>query len=273
MRIQHKETTLDVQIEEITPEKAHAFLALSNGMQTKGRSGWTRYAEDMRNDRWRLTGEPLIFNSKGRLDNGYSRLTACVAAGKPFVTVVIRGADPRSFDVIDTGKSRTLADLLKFRGKEYVCIVGYMAKRLAARDKGVSIGSSAPVTRQEEMAAVRKYPMVEDYARKAQALGSGQPHSLLAFTWFIFGEEFPNKTAEFFRAYSPKDGDTLDSRHPASRLKIKLATEEMNKIDRLRYCFSAMNSFLAGQRPTTLKIDETTKVLNIGNSGKTITIA
>lgn len=272
MKVSYKEKELDVSIEEVTPEKAHEYLALSNGKQTKGRSGSVRYTEDMVNNRWRLTGEAIIFNSNGRLDNGYSRLTSCIAAGKPFVTLVVRGVESNTFDVIDTGRSRTLADLLKFRGKEYVNIVGYVAKRLAARDKGVPLSSGAPVTRQEEMAVVRKYPSIEEYARKAQSLGAGQPHSFLALIWFLFAEEYPNKTSEFFRAYSPKDGDTVDSGHPASRLKTKLLTENMSKADRMKYAFAAMNSFLAGERPRLLKIDETTNILRIGSSGSTITI-
>jgi len=273
MKLINGNTVLDVNIETITPEKAHEYLALSNGKQTKGRAGVARYAESMKQGRWRLTGETLIFNTRGELDNGYSRLEACILAGAAFTTLVVRGIEAKAFDVLDIGKSRSLADLLRFRGKEYVCIVAYSAKRLAARDKGVSVGSSAAVTRQEEMDAVRKYPEIEDYARKAQALGKGLPHALLAFVWYLFGEEYPTKTAEFFRAFSPKDGDTVDNGHPASRLKVLLSTAQLTKVDRVRHTFAALNMYLRGERKRVIPIDETSNVLSIGDSGKSITVA
>jgi len=274
MQVKHNDAALDVCIETITPEKAHEYLSRSNGKQTKGRSGVSRYAESMNQGRWRLTGEPVIFNSKGELDNGYSRLEACVLSGCPFTTLVVRGIEAKAFDVLDIGKSRSLADLLRFKGKEYVCIVAYIAKRLAARDKGISVGSSSTVTRQEEMDAVRKYPEIEDYARNAQALGKGLPHSLLAFVWYLFGKEYPTKMQDFFRAFSPKDGDTLNRKHLASQLREILSVNTLTKVDRTRYAFRAINGFLAGEHFKLSKgVDESTNILHIGTSGKTITIA
>jgi hypothetical protein len=273
MRVTRGDSSLDITIEDIAPSDAHTYLALSNGKQTKPRSGLARYAEDMINDRWLLTGEPIIFNAQGKLDNGYTRLHACILADTLFTTLVVRGTATKTFDVIDTGKSRSLVDLLRFRGKEYVSTVGYVAKRLACIDKGIPVNSSAPVTRQEEMATVRKYPEIEDYARKAQALGKGIPHSLIAFTWYLFGREYPLKTAAFFRAGWPQDGDTVDAKHPAYRLKNKLTNEKMSKADRTRFVFVALNAFLNGDRPSTLKIDQTSNVLAIGTSGKSITVS
>jgi hypothetical protein len=273
MRVTRGDLSLDIMIESISPSDAHAYLALSNGKQTKPRSGLVRYAEDMKNNRWLLTGEPIVFNAHGRLDNGYTRLHACILADTPFTTLVVRGTATKTFDVIDTGKSRSLADLLRFRGKEYVNTVGYVAKRVACMDKGVPVSSGAPITRQEEMATVRNYPEIEEYARKAQALGKGIPHALIAYVWYLFGNEYPLKTAAFFRAGWPQDGDVVDTQHPAYRLKNKLTNEKLSKADRLRFVFVALNSFLAGERPRTLKIDETSNVLAIGVSGKSITIA
>jgi hypothetical protein len=272
--LNHNGQVLNVSIETITPDMAHAYLSRPNGKQTKGRSGVNRYADDMKNDRWRLTGEPLIFNSKDDLDNGYSRLGACILAGVPFTTLVVRGTDARSFDVLDTGKSRSLADLLRFRGKEYVNIVAYVAKRLAIRDKGLAVSSSANVTRQEEMLAVRRYPVIEDYARKAQALGPCLPHALLAFVWYLFGEQYPIETAAFFRAFAPLDGDRVDSKHPAQRLRTKLTgADKFSKAERTKFAFAALNAAMGGERPKKLEIDGTTNVLAIGDSGKYLTIS
>jgi len=276
MKLIHGHTVLDIDIETFTPETAHAALAKTNGRQTTGRSGVVRYTEDMKNDRWLLSGEPIIFNDKGQLDNGYSRMESCITAKKPFTTLVVRGVPTRSFDVIDTGKTRSLADLLRFRGKDHVNTVGYIAKRLAARDKGLAVCSSAPVTRQEEMAAVRKYPEIEEYARKAQGLREA-PHALLAFVWYIFGKGFPAKTAEFFRAYSPQEGDrTPSDRHPARRLRSKLSQEKLSKADRLRYAVLALNYFLDGKLSLAhpLKLDESViaNKLPIGDSGAFVVI-
>ena len=276
MQLQSGSTALNVSIETITPEKAHAYLASSNGKQTKGRSGVKRYAEDMRKDRWQMTGEPVIFNSNGKLDNGYTRMEACILSETPFTTLVVRGIEPRAFDTIDTGNPRRLSDLLRFRGKSYVNIVEYSAKRLAALDKGLAVDSRALVTRQEEMAAVKRYPVIEEYAAQTQALGKGLPHSLLAFVWYLFGSEYPNKMRDFFRAFAPLDGDTLNTKHVAYQLRLKLTgTETLCKMERIQYCFSAINQFLRGEITSKawLKIDATSNEVFIGTSGKSIDIA
>lgn len=107
------EEKIAVEIVTITPDIAKAWL----DKNIKNRHIAARYirlfARDMRNHAWMLTGETIKFSWDGYLLDGQTRLTACIESNTPFRSLVVYGVDPRSQDVMDTGKARTGADILE----------------------------------------------------------------------------------------------------------------------------------------------------------------
>jgi hypothetical protein len=102
-----------VRFETITPTRAKRDLAVSQGANTNVRNLiWTsvsRLARAMKENQWERNGASIAYNAKGILVDGQHRMAACVQAGVPFESVVVRGVE----DVIhqDTG-SRRLANQL-----------------------------------------------------------------------------------------------------------------------------------------------------------------
>jgi hypothetical protein len=75
------------------------------------------YAQTMSKGLWRHpTGEPLIFDRLGRLQDGQHRLAAQVKAGQTITYWVMTDADPDDFLVIDQGRSRTSGDIVGMLG-------------------------------------------------------------------------------------------------------------------------------------------------------------
>lgn len=88
-------------------------LKLNEGNRNPRAGAIARYAEDMANGDWRLTGDTIKFGRSGILRDGQHRLRACIRAGVPFETYVVFGIDDLSFAVIDTGRRRNNDDAFK----------------------------------------------------------------------------------------------------------------------------------------------------------------
>jgi len=104
----------------ITPEMALAILTdLNKGNRTKKPEEIRRYANDMKDGRWVMTGESIKFGTDGMLKDGQNRLSACVQAGVSFATHIVFGIDPNVFANIDRGKNRNPADVFYIAGIKY----------------------------------------------------------------------------------------------------------------------------------------------------------
>lgn len=97
----------------ITPAVAQAMLETFN---TRNRnltdSTVEAYARDMASGRWKYNGEAIKFSNQGTLTNGQHRLKACVVSGVNLVTDVLTGMDADSVLTEDTGKSRSVSDVI-----------------------------------------------------------------------------------------------------------------------------------------------------------------
>lgn len=89
----------------------------NHGNRRLSQSVVNRYAQDMLNGLWRHpTGDPIIWDSEGKLQQGQHRLAAVVQSGVAIEFLVITGANPGDFQVLDQGKKRSAADVLGMSG-------------------------------------------------------------------------------------------------------------------------------------------------------------
>jgi hypothetical protein len=66
----------------------------------------------MRRGEWRETGEAIKFDENGQLRDGQHRLAAIVRSGITLKMTVVRGVIEEAFDVMDSGRSRSVTDVL-----------------------------------------------------------------------------------------------------------------------------------------------------------------
>lgn len=133
---------------EMTPERASKLLQEHNPDNRKLRPRKVEiYAEDMKNGRWRETGQPILISKSGRLVDGQHRLSACVRSGKSFKTLLVEGVDDTVIIHVDRGLPRTHGDMLKFRGNEkWTEDVARVAKLLVALNRGIHLANRQAVT-------------------------------------------------------------------------------------------------------------------------------
>lgn len=123
---------MQIKIMEIHPNVAKGLLERNYGNRNLSAQLASKYAEDMRRNKWALNGETIkIFNevlgSDGKPDpsahisklsvlDGQHRLSACIKAKKPFKTAVAIVDSAEAFATIDCGKSRSPGDICTILG-------------------------------------------------------------------------------------------------------------------------------------------------------------
>jgi len=106
------------KIMTITPQEAAPWLNTKNSKNRPiSENAVAKYTQEMKDGRWRVNGQAIIFNKSGQLANGQHRLLACVRANTSFETVVVWGMEDDAFGTIDDCNTRSLADILHIEGE------------------------------------------------------------------------------------------------------------------------------------------------------------
>ena len=130
-------------VETITPQKAQEYLAKSGGNRNISKPVVASYATTMREGKWILNGEPIVFDVDGVLLNGHHRLHAVIQSNVPIQTFVTRGVEHGAFTTFDCGRHRTLGQLIGMNGiKHYnsVASVVNVVFRLQNGMQNISFG-------------------------------------------------------------------------------------------------------------------------------------
>lgn len=131
------------------------------------------YAKDMAAGRWALNGESIKFSSDGHLVDGQHRLFACIEANTPFRTVVVKGVPREAFDTLDSGKKRTLADVLSSRretdASHLATALNHLYRYL--NNTFVNRGGGGQPTKREGEALLAQHPDLRDHIKLGRTLG------------------------------------------------------------------------------------------------------
>lgn len=114
--IKFEETNLRFGVVNVSPALAEQLLATSAGNRSIKHKRVQMYANDMKNGKWRLNGEPIVLDEKEKLRNGHHRLQAVVNANVVVKMVFVIGVDDESATVADLGANRSYTDILKLGG-------------------------------------------------------------------------------------------------------------------------------------------------------------
>ena len=139
-------TSIEVSVEEITPEQAEYLLENHNPNNRNLREPYARQlAEKIRSGQWQPSASTIRIAPDGDLLDGQHRLRACVQAGIPIQSVVIRNAPVEAQAEMDQGSKRTGSDVLRLAGVEGdTATLGKALRLLTTWDLGLvaSAGSS-----------------------------------------------------------------------------------------------------------------------------------
>lgn len=110
---QNSSQQMRLVVERITPEQAAKMLQKNIEGNRKLRPSVVKaLANDIKTGDWKVTHQGLAISTSGVLLDGQHRLQAIIQSGVPADLAVIYGCPDESFDVIDSGLSRSVADRL-----------------------------------------------------------------------------------------------------------------------------------------------------------------
>lgn len=220
--------SLSVETVLITPQLAKEWLATNENNRSIKKAKVSSFARQMESGEWMQSGEPIIFDSNGKLANGQHRLLAVIESGASVQMLVVSGVQPEAQSVMDTGTARTYGDVLHMQGRENAFSVAAIAKRLVAYDNGfISDGRSgksypAPF---EIAAAIERHPGIDASAAQCKRLARGVITPATIGMWHcVLTERDPYAAEEFFASF--RDGVGLPLGSPILALR--------NRVDRDR---------------------------------------
>lgn len=108
---------ITAEIAFVTPSVAADLLERNDSNRPLNKRHYQAIGQAMTCGDYVLNGEPIIIGSDNNVLDGQHRLHACIHSGKPFVTLIIRGIDPKAFDTIDAGRARTTGEVLAIKGE------------------------------------------------------------------------------------------------------------------------------------------------------------
>jgi len=107
----------------VTPDMAKAILERNLPTEAAPWPNRPIYAVDvavwegvLRTGRWRYTHQGVAIDWDGRLQDGQNRLTAIAQSGIAAEMMISVGMDPENFAVVDAGRKRTAAQVLRMAG-------------------------------------------------------------------------------------------------------------------------------------------------------------
>lgn len=133
----------------ITPERAQELLNMSTGNRKPRKRDLMLYKQLIESGTWINTGEPIIISvpcqdrPQGRLLDGHTRLTACVMAGKPFVTDITYNVPEEAFKAMNAD-ARTAAHHLQIMGFANVNVWSSVYHKLHAYTNRYNSSESKP---------------------------------------------------------------------------------------------------------------------------------
>lgn len=210
----------------VTPALARKWLRQNAANNRKPKTGKIpQYARDMQNGNWKLTGETIKFAPDGTLIDGQNRLHAVELAEVPVEFDVAYDVPREAMQVIDTGTSRTFADVLHMGGTPNRARVGTVVRWIIQWDAGDRIGSGATVrpTHSEMLARYEADPGGFDTAgaRGADCNNHGLGMSSSSGVAFYLFQRIDKSAAhDFFDQVI--SGAGLTQGHPALVLRNRL---------------------------------------------------
>lgn len=121
----------------ITPIEAQWILENKNNHnRTLPRASLNFIIPALKEGRWVINGETIKFRWNGELDDGQTRLTACVMTGIPITTYVAFGLPDGTFETTDRGTRRKVSDDLGAQGEKNTAMLAAVLSLLKQEEEG-----------------------------------------------------------------------------------------------------------------------------------------
>ena len=129
---------MNITVIRVTPKHAARLLSNNTGNRRLDNNRVRRYANEIVKGQWKTTGDTIKLGRDGRLLDGQHRLAAIVEANTPVTLAVADGIDHDVFDVLDSGKNRTIGDVFNIAGVKSANVTAAVSRMLILFDAGLN---------------------------------------------------------------------------------------------------------------------------------------
>lgn len=248
---------MNVTKETITPKKAMEWLKRNVHNRPLSNGTVDFYAKQMELGLWKLNGDCIRFNGNGDMIDGQHRLNACVRAGKPFESYVVKGLQHDAFDTIDQGRKRSMGDVFARCGYKHYNALAGTCRNIIKYEAGFT--SKTPVRPDECHEILEKYPAIHAAVEQAlsfqRARALMQP-SLAGFLVFITTNIDEKKGKQFWDGVFGGEGlsKTMATYWLRERLiQNSSSVAKLSKDTIAALSIKAWNSFRSGKPCKNLK--------------------
>ena len=232
--LHHVAPGIQADMRIITPEVAQALLGRNTRNRVISSASLSTLRRALRNGEWRPNGEAVKIATNNDLLDGQHRLLAIVETGISMTTLVVTGLPPETQDTMDTGKSRSLRDILAIREEASPNGLAALVRRCALLEvfglaTAVSgFNSKSGLTIPEQLAWLERNPWVREYVNRGYRVAKHAPltGALAAFLMIQF-DNIDAEDSEFFWARTV-DGVSLAEDSPIHALRRALDNLEKN---------------------------------------------
>lgn len=216
------------KIVTITPEMAEHLLNTNSNNRSLRSNLVDRYARDMSNGNWTLTGEAIKTSNDAQLLDGQHRLYACLLSGVSFETLLVEGVDPAAQMQMDTGATRKVGDQLSLSGYKNSTALGSAIKLYDIYMNGKSLSHYRHTTT-EVIDLIKAHPDFEENlalsTQSAKYLPSNKykvPYAA-AFAIIMEHSKQPLESKINFLKTELAEGLNLQEGNPAFAMRRKMA--------------------------------------------------
>lgn len=217
------------------------------------RHNFSKLENDMLHDRFHLTGESVIVGHSGKLLDGQHRVLAALKVRKGFWTVLVEGVDDEMFHLINTGKARSIADVLTIAGEKNAANLGSTLFRLTEYLRSAqSVGQAGnPVSTAEAFDVLQMMPNVRNsVAFCCSVTAKVASCSRLGWLHCITQDACRDLSNRFFEALA--SGEMLAADSPIYILRSRLIADRQSKLkmpnrEVLALIIKAWNSYVEGK--------------------------
>lgn len=250
---------------DLTPALAEELLSKNPRNRKISKANYAVVKRAIENGEWAVNGEAIKVSENGYILDGQHRCAAVVETGVTIRTFIIEGLPDETQDTMDTGKSRSLGDILSIHGEANATSLAALIRKFLIADKygfkatTANTGTGYPVTNKEALAWLDANGWVRDYIHPGRAINnatgiSSATASLLMRTF----DEIDAEDSQYFWGRLV-DGVRLGEGNPILVLRRQLKTlrdgtkGERNQRYVMALVIKAWNAYREGREIGLLK--------------------
>jgi len=215
----------------LTPEMASGLLKVSAEAEFRNRNSHHTRVDLLANEilagNWMDSNDAICTDEHGILINGYHRCKAVIQANTSIWVTIKRGMDRESFHSMDTGKKRSVADVLRTKFVSHGTTVARACRILFLYERNgpscLVVTADPLVSNKDVLSVYDANPEIQECARfiyKQQRLAKMLAPGFLAFSYYILRKKHFEVTVNPFFEGLDK-GDNLPNDSPVKLLRCR----------------------------------------------------